>query len=87
ESVDRSAMSLALYPVLHGGRLSWRETCNAIAACAEGYAFPTNLDSDPPVGGLIPLSHAELMKNALSAQMSPEAWANQVSDMETRRKP
>ena len=23
----------------------------AIAACAEGYSFPTNLDRDPPIGG------------------------------------
>ena len=27
---------------------------NAIAACAEGYAFPTNLDRDQPIAGLAP---------------------------------
>lgn len=87
ESVDRSAMSLALYPVLKEADLTWRETCNVIAASAEGYAFPTNLDRDPPVGGLIPHSHAELMENALRDGRSSEAWAEEVAAMDGRRTP
>ena len=87
ESVDRSAMSLKLYPVLKGSSLSEREIGNVIAASAEGYAFPTNLDRDPPVGGLIPLSHAELMENALRDGLSAEAWAAEVAAMDTRRAP
>ncbi|MEM9425326.1 MAG: phytanoyl-CoA dioxygenase family protein [Pseudomonadota bacterium] len=87
ESVDRSAMSLALYPVLQEADLNWRETCNVIAASAEGYAFPTNLDRDPPVGGLIPLSHAEMMENALRDGRSSEAWAEEVAAMDERRTP
>lgn len=87
ESVDRSAMSLALYPVLQASSLTERETRNVIAASAEGYAFPTNLDNDPPVGGLIPLSHAELMANALQAGKNAEDWAAEVRAMDQRRAP
>lgn len=70
ESVDRTAMSKALYPVLQAGRLSADEAANAIAACAEGYAFPTNLDRDPPLGGLAPDSQQVVMLRALA-----EGWS------------
>ena len=52
ESMDRAAMSAILYPTLRKMKLSPGEISNVIAACAEGYAFPTNLDRDPPIGGL-----------------------------------
>ncbi len=87
ESVDRSAMSLALYPVLLASERPRREVLNVIAASAEGYAFPTNLDRDPPVGGLIPLSQAELMEKALEERASPEDWTKQVAAMDARRAP
>jgi ectoine hydroxylase-related dioxygenase (phytanoyl-CoA dioxygenase family) len=73
ETVDRTRMSLALYPVLAAARANGRSSAvacaNAIAACAEGYAFPTNLDRDPPIGGLAPPSQQDLMAQALR-----EAW-------------
>jgi ectoine hydroxylase-related dioxygenase (phytanoyl-CoA dioxygenase family) len=73
ESVDRTRMSLALFPALAAARangsLSEAGCANAIAACAEGYAFPTNLDRDPPIGGLAPPSPQDLMTKALR-----EAW-------------
>ena len=89
ESVDRSAMSRAIYPVLQNEMPNrpWREIENVIAAAAEGYAFPTNLDRDPPVGGLIPLSQAEMMEAALRNGMSANDWSAEVAAMETRRAP
>ncbi len=87
ESVDRPAMSRALYPVLQRSSLTPRGIANVIAASAEGYAFPTNLDRDPPVGGLIPLSHAELMAKALENGDTPEQWELTVQEMESRRTP
>ena len=42
---------------------------NVIAASAEGYAFPTNLDLDQPVDGLAPQTQAELLWQALD-----EGW-------------
>ena len=67
ETVDRVAMAAALYPVLRGFAGSVE---NVIAASAEGYAFPTNLDRDQPIGGLAPQIQAELMRRALA-----ENWA------------
>ena len=72
ESVDRAAMSIALYPVLarrKAGGAGERELRNVVAASAEGYAFPTNLDRDQPVGGLAPQTQAELVWQALQ-----EGW-------------
>ena len=91
EAVNRSAMSVALYPVMAetcaSGSLTWREVRNAIAASAEGYAFPTNLDCDPPVDGLIPMSQAELMEAALERGTSANDWAEEVAAMDQRRTP
>ncbi|MER6418801.1 phytanoyl-CoA dioxygenase family protein [Streptomyces sp. NPDC001137] len=68
ETVDREAVANAVYPVLlrrkaEGADEAWLE--NVIAASAEGYPFPTNLDSDPPVDGLAPPSQADLVREAL----------------------
>ena len=73
ESIDRTRMCKALYPALLTLNLGETETANAIAAAAEGYSFPTNLDRDPPIGGLAPRSQAALMHEALAARWSPEA--------------
>ena len=75
EAVDRRGMSAALFPALvrlkQGGRLTASELDAAIAACAEGYSFPTNLDTDPPVNGLAPESQADMMRRALE-----EGWTD-----------
>lgn len=76
ESLDRVAMCEALYPVLlermaHDD-LTLAEIDAVIASCAEGYPFPTNLDSDPPSGGLAPESQQALMSRALR-----EAWRDE----------
>jgi ectoine hydroxylase-related dioxygenase (phytanoyl-CoA dioxygenase family) len=70
ESVDRLRMSVAMYPELLKARsagMSEQLLANAIASCAEGYAFPTNLDRDQPVGRLTPESQAEIVQSALRA--------------------
>ncbi len=43
---------------------------NVIAATAEGYSFPTNLDRDPPLGGMAPKTQATLMAEALAARLA-----------------
>ena len=69
ETVDREAMANALFPVLshrksEGAPEDWLR--RVVAATAEGYAFPTNLDLDPPVDGLAPPSQADLLWQAVS---------------------
>jgi ectoine hydroxylase-related dioxygenase (phytanoyl-CoA dioxygenase family) len=83
ESVDRVKMSKALYPVL--GALTGRARLNAIAACAEGYAFPTNLDLDPPIGGLAPKTPARLMAEAVEAGWSADAFSKAADEQAARR--
>ena len=39
---------------------------NAIAASAEGYAFPTNLDRDQPIDGMAPATMAQIVARALA---------------------
>ncbi len=83
EAVDRDAMCRALYPVLQGTD----DPHAVIAAAAEGYAFPTNLDSDPPVGGLIPESQAEFMARALAENMSQPDFEAALSAQTHRKRP
>ncbi|MES4903339.1 MULTISPECIES: phytanoyl-CoA dioxygenase family protein [unclassified Streptomyces] len=75
ETVDREAMANALFPVLlrrkaEGASDDWLR--RVVAATAEGYPFPTNLDLDPPVDGLAPPSQADTVWRAVS-----EGWAPQ----------
>lgn len=68
ESVDRARMSKAVYPILAARKdagTSAGQLANAIAATAEGYPFPTNLDRDQPIGGLTPLSQSDVLHQAL----------------------
>ncbi|MDO0938397.1 phytanoyl-CoA dioxygenase family protein [Streptomyces sp. DG2A-72] len=80
ETVDREAIANALFPVLLKRRSEgerWLD--NVIAASAEGYPFPTNLDSDPPVDGLAPPSQADVVRRAVR-----EAWTSEALRDELR---
>ena len=68
EAVDRTAIVKAVYPVLVRRRATGVHEAQlhaALAAAAEGYAFPTDLDRDPPTGGLAPETQAHLVWHAL----------------------
>lgn len=89
ESMDRTRMSATLYPALQAmrrdGRVSEARALDAIAACAEGYPFPTNLDRDPPIGGLAPKSQQTLMRDAfLAGQKEAEFTAALAAQAERR---
>lgn len=86
ETVDREAVANAVYPVLlarTGVDEAW--TANVIAASAEGYPFPTNLDSDPPVDGLAPPSQADVVRRALHEAWTPEALRDELRAGAERR--
>lgn len=71
ETVDRTAMCKAVYPVLLKTPMTPAAQANVIAATAEGYSFPTNLDRDPPLGGMAPKTQATLMAESLAGRLSP----------------
>jgi ectoine hydroxylase-related dioxygenase (phytanoyl-CoA dioxygenase family) len=82
ESVDRIAMCRALYPVL---RSFEGVVANVVAAAAEGYAFPTNLDRDQPIGGLAPETQAALMLRALAEKWEEADFAAELHAQQVRR--
>ncbi len=87
ETIDRVAMSKALYPVLVKSKsvMSAGQIAAAIASCAEGYPFPTNLDRDPPLGGLAPKSQALLFHEALDGGWSGEKFGHAL-DVQAAKK-
>ncbi|MGP6086861.1 phytanoyl-CoA dioxygenase family protein [Antarctobacter jejuensis] len=91
ETIDRTAMCRVLYPAVQqlrrSGQLDTGTTAAAVAAAAEGYSFPTNLDNDPPLGGLAPETQAALFHRALSEGFSPDAFAQALDEQNARRQP
>ena len=85
ESVDRAKMCAALYPIMND--FSAEDQARVVAAAGEGYAFPTNLDRDPPVGGLIPESQAELMRRALGEGLSEAEFQKLLNAQSARKLP
>ena len=87
ESVDRARMCHALYPVLlkAGENEGWSMPA-AVAACGEGYAFPTNLDRDPPVGGLAPENQQALMLRALAERWPKTQFSAALQEHTTKRR-
>jgi len=90
EALDRTAMLRAVYPALlamkSAGRPQ-RDLLNAVVATAEGYAFPTNLDSDQPIGSLAPPSQVDIVLAALADDLTAEQLDVALRDQDDRRKP
>jgi hypothetical protein len=61
------------------------EADNAVAASAEGYSFPTNLDRDPPRGGMAPKSQQDLMRQALKENWLPEVFVDEAEAQAWRK--
>lgn len=79
ETVDRERVVNAIYPALLAAQSAGRsagELANAIAASAEGYAFPTNLDRDQPIDGMSPRTQAEIVTEALAVGMPADELAH-----------
>jgi ectoine hydroxylase-related dioxygenase (phytanoyl-CoA dioxygenase family) len=87
ETVDRERMSAKLFPALKAlkAKLSAGEIAHAVASCAEGYSFPTNLDRDPPLGGLAPKTQAQLMHEALAEDWSDDAFTRALAEQAARK--
>ena len=89
ESLDRRAMSEALYPALltlrAQGRLTAAEAGYAVAACAEGYAFPGNLDRDPPLGGMTPQTQQQIVQQALAELWPVQRLSEALAQKQSRQ--
>jgi ectoine hydroxylase-related dioxygenase (phytanoyl-CoA dioxygenase family) len=88
EVVDRDRVVRAVYPVLRqrkGAGMPDVALQNAVAAAAEGYPFPTDLDRDQPVDGLAPASQADIVRDALAAGVMPEELAARLDGYLGRR--
>jgi ectoine hydroxylase-related dioxygenase (phytanoyl-CoA dioxygenase family) len=89
ETIDREAVTNAVYPVLlqrkrQGATEGWLG--NAIAACAEGYSFPTNLDLDVPLDGLAPAPPADIVWQALQQDWAPDKLRLALQSAAERRR-
>ena len=53
--------------------------------CWMGYAFPTDLDRDPPVDGLAPPSQADVVRRALGKDWTPDELNARLAEHAARR--
>ncbi len=90
EVVDRDAMCRMLYPVVQQmlvtGGFGPGGLEAAVNAAAEGYAFPTHLDRDPPKGGRAPESMLFLFRRAMERGMTAEAFEAEMDKLKERRR-
>lgn len=90
EALDRTAMVRAIYPALLAMKAAGRprrDLHNAVVATAEGYAFPTSLDSDQPIGRLAPPSQVDSVLAALESNLSADELDVVLRAQQERRMP
>ena len=87
ETIDRRGMSKALYPIAVTAKTQFSSTemAAAIGSCAEGYAFPTNLDRDSPIRGIAPETQAAFFSRALAEGMHQLAFEATLDAMADRK--
>ena len=89
EIVDRARMAKHIYPTMvsmkASGSLSAREIEDLIAATAEGYPFPCNLDVDSPLSGMAPPSQQDILRQALREGWAPARLNAAIDDHVARR--
>jgi ectoine hydroxylase-related dioxygenase (phytanoyl-CoA dioxygenase family) len=90
EALDRTAMVRAVYPALLAMKSAGtpqHELDNVVVATAEGYAFPTNLDLDQPIGSLAPPSQVDTVLAALANDLTPDELDVALRGQDDRRNP
>lgn len=82
ELLDKARMSLAIYPALQRLQSSpdWHERFSryVVEATAEGYAFPANMEMEPPINGLAPLSQQDILTQCLSDNASIDVVSDKI---------
>ena len=79
ESVDRTAIVLALYPVLLDAGIDADAVNRVLAASAEGYPFPGDLDRHRPEGESSDQSPADITRRALRERWSADELAERLA--------
>lgn len=91
ETVDRRKMCKLLYPhavaAQKSNTLRPAEISAAIGATAEGYSFPTNLDRDPPKGGLAPETQQAYFARALAEGLDFQEFSRHLDEMAANQLP
>ncbi|MDD1796066.1 phytanoyl-CoA dioxygenase family protein [Enterovibrio sp. ZSDZ42] len=89
ETVHLAHISQIIYPSLSEG---WKQNAfshdekNAIiTAATDGYSFPTNLDTDPPIGGLAPESMASLLTRALDNEWTLDQYQEALTQLQSKQ--
>ncbi len=88
ESIDHERMCNAVYPSLLKFKASGAsavEVDNAVGACANGYAFPTNLDRDQPLVGLTNDAQVDVVRRAIAEEWSSDALRSELRAYAERR--
>lgn len=89
ETVNRERILRHLYPALlaryRQDQLAEPELSALIAAAADGYSFPTNLNRDPPFGGLAPQTQQLLLRRALEEGWTEADFGRQLSLSQQKR--
>lgn len=88
-TVDTESVVTAIYASLRARRktgASEQYLRNVVTASSEGYAFPTNLDRDRPLGSLSPESQAQLVWRALAQDWDDELLREELAAQAERRR-
>ena len=88
ESIDHERMCNAVYPSLLKFKASGAsaiEVDNAVGACANGYAFPTNLDRDQPLAGLTNDAQVDVVRRAVAEEWCSDALRSELRAYAERR--
>jgi len=90
ESIDHDGLVRAVYPsLLRRVGAAWDADLvdNAVAAAADGYSFPTNADTDPPIEGVAPPCQADIVRRALAEGWGADELDHQLTAYAQRRLP
>ena len=89
ESIDYVGLVNAVYPTLLAAKknnsLSTEQLNNVVAACTDGYPFPTNLNTDLASGGLAPKTQRQCVIEALDSSKDHATLAKELNDQLQRR--
>lgn len=89
EIVDRSRMTKHLFATLKkmaGSELDARAVDNVVAATAEGYPFPANLDIDSPLSGMAPPSQQDVLRQALAEDWAADRLVTAIDEQNARKR-